>query len=126
MMKKGQLSFFLMALFFFMNMPPHIGLAETNASIEVEGIIGNQPVDVTDKNDASKSPIVQRKEPNDKIRQEMPELGGRCRASAGILDVGVTVPFRCNFCVLDKEISRRRWQSGNCQQCHQKSRTLAI
>jgi len=59
MMKKGQLSFFLMALFFFMNMPPHIGLAETNASIEVEGIIGNQPVDVTDKNDAGKSPIVQ-------------------------------------------------------------------
>lgn len=74
MMKKGQLSFFLMALFFFMNMPPHIGLAETNASIEVEGIIGNQPVDVTDKSDAGKSPIVQRKEPNDKIRQEMPEL----------------------------------------------------
>ena len=110
MMKKGQLSFLLlMALFFFINMPPHIGLAETNAGVlEVKSIIGNQPVDVTDKSDAGKSPIVQRKEPNDKIRQEMPELGGRCRASAGILNVGVTVPFRCNFRVLDKEISKEK------------------
>lgn len=89
MMKKGQLSFFLMALFFFMNMPPHIGLAETNASIEVEGIIGNQPVDVTDKNDASKSPIVQHKEPNDKIRQEMPELGADAAQAQVFLMLGL-------------------------------------
>lgn len=74
-MKKGQLSFFLIALLFFMNMPPHIGLAETNASIQVEGIIGKQPVDVIDKNDAGKSPVVQRKEPSNKIGQKMPELG---------------------------------------------------
>lgn len=75
MMKKGQLSFFLIALLFFINMPPHIGLAETNASIQVEGIIGRQPVDVIDKNDAGKSPIVQRKESSNKMGQKMPELG---------------------------------------------------
>ena len=97
MMKKGQLSFFLMALFFFMNMPPHIGLAETNASIEVEGIIGNQPVDVTDKNDAGKSPIAQRKEPSHKMRQEIPELGSDAKQAQVFLMLGLLCFFGATF-----------------------------
>ena len=89
-------------------------------------VVGNQPVDVTDKSDAGKSPIVQRKEPNDKIRQEMPELGADA-AQAQVF-------FRCwGYCAFPVQFSctgqgniKEKMAIGNCQQCHQKSRTLAI
>lgn len=97
MMKKGQLSFFLIALLFLMNMPPHIGLAETNVtnlvetnkSIQVEGIIGKQQVVVTDKENAGKSSIVTRKKPSQKVRHKMPELGSDTEQAQMFLMLGL-------------------------------------
>ena len=103
MMKKKQLSFFLIALLFFMNIPSHIGLAETNESIQVEGIIGRQQVIMTDEEDNGKNLVVDHKELSKKTSHEMPKLGSDTTQAQVFLMLGLLCLSGAIFAYCTKE-----------------------